>query len=557
MSKLRVGLILDQGAQSKIVRDFLENSANSPYFDVELLIVQKRSDTNSVSGFGRIGKMIGQRGIRKTLRNAFFKIIKTVEGHLIRRFSDYGGYFDKYDILDFGIDEFHVAPIVSKSGYIYRYSTEDLRAIKDSNLDLLVRGGSGILRGEILNVCRLGVISFHHGDNDLFRGGPPAFWEVFLREPATGFIIQRLKDELDGGDVLFKGKIKTSPIYSLNLVRLYSRSNIFLANLIEHIARSGSAPETYPKVPYCFPLYTTPDLVVQSRYVFRVLFYIVKKVIDKVRNRGVRWNVGYQFVDNWRDVSLRRSNVIDNPRGAFLADPFVLEHDGRKVCFVEEFSYRSKKGVISAYELSGDNAHRLGVVLEEPFHLSYPFLLTVGDEVYMVPESHEAGEIRVYRCSSFPTQWEYSHTILKDVSAADSSIFFRDDKWWLLTNLDSSGGNDHHSELHLFCADSLFATEWQSHPCNPVVFDSRKGRNGGLIIEGDEVFRVFQEYGWDNYGESFGVCRVLELSSKKYSEDEVFRVRPSFYKGINGTHSFSYSSGVVAFDFSRIGSLSD
>ena len=50
----------------------------------------------------------------------------------------------------------------------------------------------------------MGIISFHHGDNNINRGGPAGFWEVFNEEPSTGFIIQRLTEELDGGDVIFK-----------------------------------------------------------------------------------------------------------------------------------------------------------------------------------------------------------------------------------------------------------------------------------------------------------------------------------------------------------------
>jgi methionyl-tRNA formyltransferase len=80
----------------------------------------------------------------------------------------------------------------------------------------IYRGGSGILRGDILTLCKYGIISFHHGNNDINRGGPPGFWEVYNKEPSTGFIIQKLKNELDGGDVLFKGEIMTSSIYSIN-----------------------------------------------------------------------------------------------------------------------------------------------------------------------------------------------------------------------------------------------------------------------------------------------------------------------------------------------------
>ena len=69
---------------------------------------------------------------------------------------------------------------------------EDIENIKKLNLDLLIRGGSGILQGNILNTCPLGIISFHHGDNRWNRGSPPAFWEVYFKKPSTGFIIQIL-----------------------------------------------------------------------------------------------------------------------------------------------------------------------------------------------------------------------------------------------------------------------------------------------------------------------------------------------------------------------------
>ena len=86
-----------------------------------------------------------------------------------------------------------VYPNISKSGFIYKYSKNDLEKIQDENLDVLVRGGSGILRGDILTLCKYGIISFHHGNNDINRGGPPGFWEVYNKEPSTGFIIQNLK----------------------------------------------------------------------------------------------------------------------------------------------------------------------------------------------------------------------------------------------------------------------------------------------------------------------------------------------------------------------------
>ena len=110
---------------------------------------------------------------------------------------------------------------------------------------MLLRGGSRILQREILNICKYGIISFHHANNDVNRGGPPAFWEVFNREPSTGFIIQRLFDELDGGDVLFKGAIRRSPLYLLNLIRLYRIAYIFMHKLFDCVPESLDSRSNY------------------------------------------------------------------------------------------------------------------------------------------------------------------------------------------------------------------------------------------------------------------------------------------------------------------------
>ena len=81
---------------------------------------------------------------------------------------------------------------------------------------MIIRGGKGILTGKILNLCRLGILSIHHGNNEINRGGPPGFWEVFNKEPSSGFIVQRLTEELDGGDVYVKG-------VNTNKISLYTK----------------------------------------------------------------------------------------------------------------------------------------------------------------------------------------------------------------------------------------------------------------------------------------------------------------------------------------------
>ena len=62
----------------------------------------------------------------------------------------------------------------------------------DEDIDVLIRFNSNILRGDILNCTRFGILSFHTGDNRVVRGGPAGFWEVFNNEDTSGFILQIL-----------------------------------------------------------------------------------------------------------------------------------------------------------------------------------------------------------------------------------------------------------------------------------------------------------------------------------------------------------------------------
>lgn len=121
----------------------------------------------------------------------------------------------------------------------------------------------------------------------------------------------------------------------------------------------------------------------------------------------------------------------------------------------------------------------------------------------------------------------------------------------MLTNIDSARIGDHGSELHLYWADSFDSDQWTPHPRNPVIFNSLQARNSGLIVQGGDIYRVFQVAGFDAYGASMGIAKIVELSVDHYREEFVCSIRPRFFKGLKGTHTFTFDKGVVAFDFAR------
>lgn len=206
----------------------------------------------------------------------------------------------------------------------------------------------------------------------------------------------------------------------------------------------------------------------------------------------------------------------------------MVSHGGRTAILAEEYPNVRQMGHIMALEvLPSGQILELGVCLQEPFHLSFPYVFKCEGQLYMCPESNEASQIRVYRCVEFPLRWELDTVIMDGVAACDTVLFERDGLWWMMTNMDSSGTNTEFcSELHLFWADHPLSKNWHAHPLNPVVCDGRHARNGGFLREGDRIYRVAQGHAYGVYGKSHTVYEITTLTQTAYVETLAHRNQP-------------------------------
>src|SRR5205807_8550436 len=112
------------------------------------------------------------------------------------------------------VPSMEVEPIGKK--FVQRFPAEAIEQIRAHDLDVLIRFGFNILHGDILQAARYGVWSYHHGDNEFYRGGPAHFWELREGSPLSGAILQVLTEELDGGLVLCKSLFATEPTLSVS-----------------------------------------------------------------------------------------------------------------------------------------------------------------------------------------------------------------------------------------------------------------------------------------------------------------------------------------------------
>lgn len=210
---------------------------------------------------------------------------------------------------------------------------------------------------------------------------------------------------------------------------------------------------------------------------------------------------------------LTASNVTDVTAN-FVADPFMIHMDNLWHLFfeVEAVTPKGNIGKIGlAQSRDGFSWQYRKIVLEEPFHLSYPYVFEWEGDVYMIPETRADRTVRLYRAKNFPIQWEFVSILLKRRRFADSSIFRFDGRWWMF----SDSGN---TTLRLFYADALTGP-WQEHKKSPLIKQNPEiARPGGrVIVTDDSVFRFAQDCK-NGYGRQVWGFEISELSPRHYRE---------------------------------------
>jgi hypothetical protein len=554
----RIGIFIDSTNCSKHLFDTLSKLAESK--EVELFFLQNSSDTTKENIREKIKSKIKIKGLFRVVESVFFNLLTVMEQKIFSLFFPAIKDHNKR----ISIDEFikneiiSIKPVFSASGIVVRYLDEDIDKIKSLNLDIIIADSlPGILKGEILQSATKGILSFCYSDNQWKRGGPPAFWEVYLRKPSTGFVLQILTDELGGGSVIFRGSIPTRRSYTENIVDLYNESNPYLAKTILKYTASNHLPAAEEKFPYSGHLWSIPSVMQSIIYLFRTFFLFASLVIERlILRKDNRWGVAF-ISGSWENANLHKGIQIKNPPNHFLADPFVITKNDRTICFVEDYCYKQKRALIAAIEIIDHKTYQmLGPVITEPFHMSFPYLFEYKDELYMVPETSEANAIRLYKCVDFPLKWEYQKDIMSNVKAVDSMIFEHEEKWWMLSSISTKGNEDDASQLLAYYSEDPLSDDWISHEQNPLIFDSNIARNGGILDLGNILpVRGRQKQGFNAYGVALTLARITELTPSSYREEEIGQVSPNFFANIERCHHMHSNGKYTVYDYLRTETL--
>lgn len=541
-TKLKLGILLDSYDVPAWVQKSLERIIHANCAEFSLIILNDKKKINA----SKVKKLWDNK--RKILYSVFSKLDEKL-------FHMEPNAFEIKNIREMlhGVPVINVRPIERE--YSDYFERADIDTIKEHKLDVLIRMGFRILRGEVLTAAKYGIWSYHHGDNKVNRGGPPGFWESVENWHETGSVLQILGENLDGGTVLCRSWSSTytlSPYRNRNFY--YWTAASFLPRQIELLHYWGEKKyfKEIEKLNCTIDFYDNKLYKIPSNV--RVLWAIAEqifKIAHKIYKDIFYLDKWYLMFDLKPEISttFRKFRKIIPPKDRFWADPHVIKLGDKLYIFIEEYMYENKKGHISVIEMDQHGNYTKPVtVIEKDYHLSYPFVFEWNGKYYMIPESKENKTIELYECEEFPFKWKHIINLMENVQATDTTLFYKDGMWWLFAGIAENMGATTNDELFLYFSNELITNKWKPHPLNPIVSDVKNARPAGKLFKKDgKLFRPSQDSSV-RYGYGFNLNQIMVLSETEYLEKKIISVQPNWEKGIQGTHTFTYECPLTIID---------
>ncbi|KAJ6892542.1 hypothetical protein NC651_025672 [Populus alba x Populus x berolinensis] len=240
------------------------------------------------------------------------------------------------------------------------------------------------------------------------------------------------------------------------------------------------------------------------------------EAMNEWRDEGAAWPIANPVVTC---ASLSDAGFPSN----FVADPFLYVQGDTLFLFYETKSSITSQGDIGVAKSidKGATWQQLGIALDEDWHLSYPYVFNYLGQIYMMPESSQTGELRLYRALNFPLQWTLDKVLIKN-PLVDSFIINRAGEYWLFGSDHSGVGTRKNGQLEIWYSSSPLGP-WKPHKKNPIYNADKSvgARNGGrpFVYDGN-LYRVGQDCG-ETYGRRVRIFKVEVLTKDDYKEVEV------------------------------------
>ncbi|MDB4925247.1 hypothetical protein [Mucilaginibacter sp.] len=263
-----------------------------------------------------------------------------------------------------------------------------------------------------------------------------------------------------------------------------------------------------------------------------------------------KWNIGY--LSQTPEDFIRSGKLVDKitwlpeDKVDYAADPFPVLINGRMHLYYEELDFWKGKGELMMLDsMSFKSKKKISALYNYRVHLSYPYVFSIKNKTYCIPESAEANEVVLYEMdNNEPQKLKKLNVLLKGRAFVDSSIIYHNKNYWLFTS--KSKKND---LLYIFYADSL-SGRFKAHEQNPIKVTSNMSRSAGRLFFANKKLYMPSQNHQKCYGGSVVINEITLLDETEFKYQPVFELLPqSPYN--QGLHTINFCNGLLIVDGKR------
>lgn len=240
--------------------------------------------------------------------------------------------------------------------------------------------------------------------------------------------------------------------------------------------------------------------------------------------------------------------VIPNGKMFWVGDPFPIEVNNELYIFGEIYDYSKLKGCIAYTKLTEEGFTPWKKIIEESYHLSFPNIFEIDNEIYICPESHANKSLQIYKCISFPEKWKLIKTIMDDEDCVDT-VFLERDKDFLGFTCEWHSLQNHFFKLFKI---NKGTEEYEFSKGEFRLLESYMSRPAGKLINNGDKLIMVSQICKPKYGSGL-VFKEIKVDYPNYIEEELFRVYPNqikcnLKKRFDGIHTFNMTKNYIVID---------
>jgi len=534
--KIKVGIILQETIIEQWIFKTIERLRMTDFADIVLVLNPENSDKNSEKNPSLI-----------------FRMHEIIDSIL------YSGRYSYNTLIECSALIKDVPVISYSEAESFQRNVNEIETRISSawpELEILLNFSNQAVPDTLLKRSKYGLLTFKVGRNGSPGNSNAAYYSLVTHQPEIECFVT-LASIGENEIVVCRSSVsKFSNSIHINLNRVLGLAELLIPRVVRWLCQKDRrlmnklARETSPDIAPALTVFDSPSSYEALKNLIRIQMRSLKKKVFYLDNEY--WFLLFSQNDQFNPLngSFKEFLKLKPSKDCYWADPFLVYEQGKHYLFIEEYSYRTGRGHLAVLQPDGEGHFQQSeVILKAPYHLSYPFIFKYEDTFYMIPETKAERVIQIYRCRNFPGDWEFVTNLMEDVAAADTTVFYYKNRWWLFTSIDMLNNPEiSFGELFLYYSDDLFAGKWTSHPLNPVVTEIRQSRPAGRIFEHNGmIIRPSQDCS-GGYGKAVNLNQIIMLTESEYEEKIITRFAPDSNSELAGMHTFNSSHGFYVLD---------